>query len=145
MLSKVRVFIVFLAVVTVLLYFNKNFLNSRLGSLTGFSKDFFSNFTSEFKLERSRPLSTLEREEKLKQFLPNVFGDFSEDDWNDFWKLIYGTFPEQNSANKLLPKKYRQLTLEEIEERLIDYYPDNFGRLGPEHWDYFWRGILKLK
>jgi hypothetical protein len=145
MISKARVFIILLAAGTALLYFNKNFLSGQLGNLSGFSNTFFGNLTSEFSLQRSRPLSTLEKEEQLKQFLPDLFGAFSESDWDGFWKLFYGKFPEKSSKNKFLPKKYRHLTPGEIERKLIDYYPDSFGRFAAAHWDYFWNGIIKLK
>jgi hypothetical protein len=141
---KVRLFIVALAIAAALLFFNKNYLISKISALKDYQKEFATNIVSDKNLGRQRPMSTFEQEEQLRQFIPPVFESFSEKDWDEFWNTIYGAFPDESSSKKFMPKKYRQLTMSEIEQRLINRYPNGFGRMGQQHWGYFWQYIIKV-
>lgn len=67
---------------------------------------------------RKRPLSTIQREALLEQYLPNVFGKFSRQDWDKFWDLIYE--PVDVKQGEYVIKHY--LTEDEIKNILIDNF-----------------------
>lgn len=91
---------------------------------------------------RRPPVTTIELEENLRANLPVPFADFSEDDWRQFWHLLYGKFPEDSEG---WPRKRRQLTRPEIESELAYYYGRPFNTFNQRHWDIFWLQLLKGK
>ncbi len=95
------------------------------------------NISEDISPSRKAPLTFLKKEEKLKLFLPDVFGSFSPQDWREFWDLIYGR--KKVGEGLIKQKVYR--TKEEIEDYLIYNYPI-FSRFQPQHWDYFWSIVL---
>jgi hypothetical protein len=110
-------------------------------------KKFFSEFSrmmetrsANFKLElypsRRKKITFIDREERLKQFIPELFGKFSESDWRNFWSFIYD--PVYDKKSKYGRKRYR--TKEEIERFLLDRFPI-FGYFDSGHWTYFWSVI----
>ncbi len=89
------------------------------------------NFRVEFDNSRKRPLTFIDKEEKLTQFIPFVFGKFTRRDWENFWDACY------NPQGKGFFTKKRYLTKQEIKEYLIHYFPD-LSYLQDVHWKYFW-------
>ncbi len=89
---------------------------------------------------RKPPLSTVELEINLKTNLSLPFAGFKQDEWDWFWQLLYGRFSVDAPG---WPKEKRQLDREEVQDRLIEYYPQPFAAFNEEHWSIFWRHILK--
>jgi len=87
--------------------------------------------------ERRRPTTFIARESKLKVFLPDVFGEYDEKEWKEFWDFIYEPTTEMQGG--ISTKRYR--TEEEIKEflyrkdRIFNYFQD-------QHWNYFWSLIF---
>ena len=99
------------------------------------------NLSFDYDPVRRRPLSFLERETKIQSaFLADrePYVDFSQEEWNDFWRNLWGLIfdPIAEKEGKFTVKRYR--TIDEIEGYLIFTYPDPFERLSRQHWDYFW-------
>ena len=87
-------------------------------------------------------MSTIEWEEHLKHKMPIPFASFKRDNWNWFWHLLYGRFPEDSQG---WPKRTSQLTREEIQEELVYYYEKPFASFRQGQWDILWQHILKGK
>ncbi|MFH1245261.1 MAG: hypothetical protein V1662_02130 [Candidatus Omnitrophota bacterium] len=90
---------------------------------------------------RRPPISTLELEESIKNVLPNPFGEFTREDWNWFWHVLYGRY----TVGSGWPKPQRQLTQIEVEDMLIDSFPQPFGSFNDEQWAIFWQYGLKKR
>jgi len=108
-------------------------------------KIYFDNFffESSSRRQRRRPWSLDQKETELKLYIGEPFRSFSRKDWNDFWQLIYGAFPKEEPGKQGLPKKMRQLTLDEISFELMDRYPQPFGFFRENHWKIFFGIILQ--
>jgi hypothetical protein len=96
------------------------------------------NLSMELSPPRKPPLTLIEKETQLRMFLPNFFGRFDREEWENFWALIYEPIEETQGAFKV--KRYR--TKEEIEDYLAYYYPQPFSYFRKQHWDYFWNIVL---
>lgn len=107
-------------------------------------KIYFDNFfyQTSSQPKRHRPLSLMERETELKLYIGEPFRDFTQNDWNEFWNLIYGAFPKE-APKKGLPKKMRQLTPDEIAFELMSRYPSPFAYFKESHWQIFFGIVLK--
>lgn len=82
---------------------------------------------------RRKNITFIEQEEKLRQFVPWVFGEFKDSDWKKFWAYIYD--PVYDKKSKYGRKRYR--TAEEIRDYLCRRYPV-FESFDAGHWSYFW-------
>ncbi|MCK9615114.1 MAG: hypothetical protein M0R48_06390 [Candidatus Omnitrophica bacterium] len=113
-------------------------------------KKFFNEFsqmiktrTANVKMElapsRRKKTTFIDKEEQLRQFIPDVFGKFSESDWRNFWSFIYD--PVYDKKSKYGGKRYR--TKEEIESFLRNRF-SIFNYLDIGHWHYFW-SIVDVK
>jgi hypothetical protein len=100
------------------------------------TRDFFAP-------SRKPPLSFLIAQESLKQNLPVPFANFAEQDWQDFWRLIYGTHETDDSGSVYSITRRRQLSIEEIEQILMNDYPQIFSRFDRRMWDEFWKLAFK--
>jgi len=98
-----------------------------------------SNIKMEWKPSRRKKTTFIDREERLKQFIPDVFAGFSESDWSNFWSFIYD--PVYDKKSKYGGKRYH--SKEEIEGFLRDRFP-MFNSLDAGHWNYFW-SIVDVK
>lgn len=105
----------------------------------------FDNFFSEedSRITRHRPFSLLEKETELKLYIGEPFKSFTREDFNEFWHLIYGTFPKDIPDREGLPRKTRQLTSDEIAFELMSLYPQPFAYFKSEHWQTFFDIVLK--
>lgn len=98
------------------------------------------NISMEVAPTRKPRLTFVEKEAQLRMFAPDLFGNFSENDWQKFWMIIYE--PVKDKEGGFTVKRYR--TKEEIEEILTTRYPDPFSYLKREHWAVFWHDIVGL-
>lgn len=94
-----------------------------------------ANIALETKPPRKRPLTFIEQEEILSAYIPNVFGNLSQEDWTRFWDLIYK--PISPGKGNFIQKRY--LSKDEVERYLIDNYPDPFLNFSREYWHDFWQ------
>jgi hypothetical protein len=92
-----------------------------------------ANIGMEISPSRRKKTTFIDKEGQLRQFIPDVFGKFSESDWRNFWSFIYD--PVYDKKSKYGKKKYR--SKEEIEGFLRDRFP-MFNYLDAGHWNYFW-------
>lgn len=117
-------------------------LENKVQQSVKYAKDFSEitqqNIGIDFDPPRKPPLSFLEKETKLGNFIPQIFNNFSLDDWQDFWAVIYNPIKEKKGSFTV--KRYR--TEKEIEEYFKSKYPDPFAKMQKEHWDYFWKIIF---
>lgn len=97
------------------------------------------NFSYEMSPERSKPMSTLEKETRLIVGIGEPFKNFTPKDWQQFWNIIYGIYSEEPEPGK--PSRKRQLTQNEMEQKLIEKYPMPFSYFGDAHWNEFWKII----
>lgn len=86
--------------------------------------------------ERKRPLSFLKRQVDLQMFIGEPFKSFSEEDWNEFWNIVYGGFA-MDEAGAGLPRRMRQMSKEEIENALTERYPQPFAYFDERVWKQF--------
>ena len=104
-------------------------------------ENFLYNVKEDASPTRKRSDSTMQQEDKLKLFMPDIFQNYSKQDWDDFWKLIYGRRPVGNSWIK--QRRYR--SVREIQKALAYRYPEPFGYFQGQHWQYFWSIIAENK
>lgn len=92
------------------------------------------NISMDVSPSRRKRVTFIDKEETLRQYIPSVFGEFSDSDWKGFWGLIYD--PIYDEKSKYGQKRYR--TKEEIESYLIENYSDPFSSFGGTQWHDFW-------
>lgn len=97
---------------------------------------------SNLAISRNPPLTTVDLEESLKLYVRVPFTNFSRDDWDYFWHLLYGKFPDDSNT---WPRRKRQLTREEVESELADYYGAPFSYFSDSQWSVFWKNALRGK
>lgn len=90
--------------------------------------------------KRRHPVTTIELEENLKSYLPVPFTNFTQEDWDRFWHLLYDRFTQDEDR---WPKRKRQLTKDQAQQALAEYYYQPFGSFNQRQWDIFWQHILK--
>lgn len=92
---------------------------------------------------RRKPMTFIDRQEKLiawfDVFPNNIFADFSDKDWREFWALIYE--PIEEKQNGVMVKRYRSDN--EIMAYFINTYRTPFIYFQNDHWNYFWSIVLK--
>jgi hypothetical protein len=98
-----------------------------------------NNIHEEIYPSRSRPISTMEQEDNLKLFAPQLFRRFSHQDWNDFWALIYESFYDKKGGFRA--RRYH--SKDEVEAYLAEKYKDPFAKLNKKGWDAFWQILGK--
>lgn len=92
---------------------------------------------------RRRPISTAAQESQLVMYVGAPFNSFTFNDWQEFWKIIYGFHPRENPSAKWLPGIEKQYTEEELMGELIRKYPLPFAGFMDEHWKMFFNIALK--
>lgn len=107
--------------------------------ITQFIKVKKHNISLEFSPERTPPITFIEHETKLKLFLSDFFGKFSQSDWQEFWALFYQPIEEEQEG--FMVKRYR--SQEEVEDYLSYEYPQPFSHFQKQHWSYFWSIVLE--
>lgn len=98
------------------------------------------NLAMEVSPDRSPKITFIEKETYLRMFAPDLFSNFNEADWRNFWGIIYQ--PVKDKSGGFIIKRYR--TKEEIMTILVARYPDPFSFLQKEHWDMFWQDVVDL-
>lgn len=134
-----RLALILLLALICIIFFSRNVIRKQWGNFLSNIKINFDNFFYEMSPERSKPISTLEKETRLITLIQDPFRDFTQDDWQKFWHIIYGVYPEKPQAGKA--SKKRQLTQDEMEEQLIKDYPMPFSYFTEQHWAEFWKII----
>ena len=81
------------------------------------------------------------KEEQLKLAFSPIFSQFSRDDWQRLWHIIYGIYPEYPTVNERVPPRRTQLSIAELEEELASNFPQLFGAFTGEHWKLFWKTL----
>jgi len=81
---------------------------------------------------------------ELKVKLAPVFDNFTVDEWQDFWQIIYKIYPELFSQGERIPPYSTQLTIDEIKEALGMRFPYPFTYFDDGHWKQFFK-ILRIK
>jgi hypothetical protein len=94
--------------------------------------------------DRRKPLVISDKEISLKQIYPAFFNNFTRDDWDDFWDIIYGVHPLINFNNEKLSPAQRNLSVNEIQDVLIKRYPEVFSQFQAENWKIFWKEIFGI-
>jgi flavodoxin len=98
------------------------------------------NFDASTRPPRKAPLTSIDREEAMRQYVPYLFGNFTNKDWKDFWAIIYQ--PIDVKEGGLTVKHFR--TRDEVQRVLADKYPDPFGYFQENHWYDFWKYIARI-
>ncbi|MEK6568433.1 MAG: hypothetical protein AABZ27_06845 [Candidatus Omnitrophota bacterium] len=140
-----KILIVFGIALAFMLYLARVNLRQDWNDLSESVEIWIDNFNRGLSPDRSRPISTLSKEEELKMYVGAPFLDFQASDWDKFWNIVYGLFPVDYSENERLPPRSRHLTNPEMQEKLKELYPSPFGYFQDEHWEQFWRIIFKTK
>ncbi|MDD4294891.1 MAG: hypothetical protein PHP69_05200 [Candidatus Omnitrophica bacterium] len=99
-----------------------------------------NNLDIEMSPSRLKPLTTIEQEENLRMYMPDVFSDFKQNDWNEFWGIIY--LPIEETRDGVMMKRYR--TKEETEKTFVEKYGGSFGYLKTDDWTTFWAYVVKV-
>ena len=102
----------------------------------------YDNVVASNRISRMPPIATIELEERLKANMANPFAQFTLEDWQWFWSLLYDKASVPSSD---WPQLKRQLYREEIEYALIDNYYQPFGSFSEQQWSIFWQRILDGK
>jgi hypothetical protein len=143
-LPKVLLFLGFVGLFLVFKY--QSALQSSWGGVLEKVKIYFDNFFYQSPVpKRYPPLSFLEQETELKLYIGDPFRDFIQSEWDEFWKIIYGTFPDEESRQPGMPARMRQLTTDEIAYKLTQNYPQPFAYFKDSHWQLFFGIALKKK
>jgi len=79
-------------------------------------------------------VTMIEREAKLREFAPWVFEEWSPEEWNQFWALIYETIDDREDGVRVK----RQRTRREVEGYLEGRYSDPFASFTDGDWNEFW-------
>ncbi len=99
------------------------------------------NLLLEVSPPRCKKLTMIETESWLRQFSPEPFMDFNDNDWDEFWKIFYA--PVETKEDKFIRRRMR--TKEEIEVALMERYPQPFRYLDDNYWKIFWDHILNVR
>lgn len=99
-----------------------------------------SNLKIELSPSRVKPLTSIEQEENLRMYMPDIFASFTQKEWSEFWSIIY--YPIEEKKDGVKRKRYRER--EEIENEFIDRYGKSFTYLRRDDWTTFWTHIVKV-
>ena len=91
------------------------------------------NISMELDPPRKRPYSFLEREGKLELWAPDIFGEFSEQEWSFFWHLIYDQTDQRQNGHTV--KRY--YTRREVQNILRDNF-SGLSYLKDPEWSELW-------
>jgi hypothetical protein len=92
-------------------------------------------------VRRRKPISTALEESNLEVAFGEPFSNFSLEEWDDFWEVIYGLYPKGEPEKPGLPRRLRQLTTGEIISELIARYPQIFRYFRESDWEAFFSAI----
>jgi hypothetical protein len=82
---------------------------------------------------------------ELKVKFAPVFSNFTEEDWQTLWRIIYGIYPKNDlGRNERIPPRRTQLTIPEMQKELKLHFPYPFEYFNNEHWRLFWK-TLKIR
>ncbi len=139
----VIIFIILGCFLLFLVYSSRQNLQSDLYVLSQSINISLANVVYKANPPRHFPLDLISRQDRLKAELGQPFVFFSNKDWKVFWNLIYSTYVLEPNTDNRLPGKCRQLTLEEIQQRLIGMN-STFSYYGIQNWNYIWNKIIRV-
>ncbi|MBP7088577.1 MAG: hypothetical protein KBB01_04685 [Candidatus Omnitrophica bacterium] len=96
------------------------------------------NIFFDFSQKKKKSISMAREEAELMSLAPHLFGEFSRQDWDKFWEVIYQPIKEKKGNFSF--KRYR--TKEEMRERFLKLYESAFFGFGSDDWKYFWKITL---
>lgn len=118
----------------------KDFWSFFIDKVSIYSDNYF--FPSGKTPERKRPVALMERETELVLYIGDPFKEFTAEDWETFWNMMYGGFQKEESGENM-PRKMRQLTEEEIKNELSSRYPQPFSYFSDQHWKILFGIVFK--
>ena len=95
------------------------------------------NVSEEMVPQRKRPFSLMAKKDKLMMFAPQAFRELTQEDWRDFWDLIY----EHKEVGEGFIKQKVQRSPEEIQD-FLSYDYAGFHQFTEQDWGRFWGVIL---
>ena len=98
-----------------------------------------NNILKLFKSKKDSSFSLLGRKMQLLAFLPSFFSNFNNQDWQEFWSIVYGV--EEDNAGYM--RQLLQKDQETIVAHLKFNYPDTFLNFSSEHWAKFFSIIFQ--
>ena len=139
-----KLFLVFGFIFLVLIFVNRENLREDTTLFIESAKINIYNIQFLLNPARRQPINTLAKEMQLQEALGEPFISFIRSDWKEFWNIIYGAFPLETSEDERLPKKYRNLTRDEIIERLQLHF-EALTYYEPEKWSFMLNEVLNVK
>lgn len=137
-----RLTLLALIIILFLLITRKQDLEYFLGNLSGAIDTIKQNFQTQLNPPRAFVGNRLKKEDEFKMYLGEPFRSFNVQDWENFWKIIYGVYAKENPQGiKLLPV-YRQLSQDEMQEELVNKYPAPFAYFNQAQWEAFWNMVF---
>lgn len=140
-----RILIFFGVILAITLFLAQGNLREDWGDLIESANIHIDNFFYTLNPGRSRPISTLEKEQGLKLYAGRPFIDFGKPDWDKFWDILYGVYAVDYLENERLPPRAAQLTYAQMEARLKEWHPQPFAYFQDEHWRQFWQIVFGKK
>lgn len=140
-----KLLILFGVALAFMLYFSKRNLKEDFNAFVENVNVFVDNISYSLNPERSKSISTLEKETNLKYYVGEPFISFRKADWDKFWDILYGIFPVDYSEDERVSPRARQLKYAEMESRLKEWYPNPFSYFQEQHWQQFWQIIFGKK
>lgn len=116
----------------------KNTVDEPVDFVKGGLKALKYNILFDFLQKKEKSVSMVKEEAELMSLSPNLFGEFSRQDWDKFWEVTYKPIKEKKGNFSF--KRYR--TKEEMKERFLELYGQNFFSFGSDDWKYFWKIVL---
>ena len=117
------------------------FLRDNFIKISDFLKTKKQNISVEINPQRKRPFHLIEKEVMLMEFDPETFGNFTEEDWEEFWSIIYS--PVKKKKGKFYVLSFRNR--EELEAKLLEKYSRPFIYFDRHYWDIFWNNIIGIR
>ena len=102
-----KILISSLIILIVVIFLNQASIRNAFQNSSSFLETAKDNFSSQFDKKRSAPITLIEKEENLKIFMGALVHNFTQEDWDNFWVIIYG-MQERESDNPFLPKQLYQ-------------------------------------
>lgn len=140
-----KLLILFGIALAFMLYFANRNLREDFDALVENAEIFIDNLSYTMSPERSKSISTLEKETNLKYYVGEPFISFRKADWDKFWDILYGIFPVEYPEDERIAPRIKQLNYSQMETRLKEWYPNPFSYFQDQHWQQFWQIIFGKK
>ncbi len=144
LLPKILLFSGFLALFLLLKFQTevKNFTSLQIEKIKTHRDNFFARANPEIAKRERTPFTTV-KESQLEVGVGEPFSNFTTEEWDEFWEIVYGLYPRGEPEKPGLPNRMRQLSQEEMISELSSRYPQPFARFSQRQWEIFFGIILK--